>query len=151
MSEDFEGVFPNSGWDVFDHNGYLYGEYYWDDDYFRPYEGSWSAWCASGGLNGCDPPYCSYPDSCESWMVYRPFSLKNAIDAELLFYWWLWSEPGNDEFCWMASRNDTTYYGECRSGKYGGFYYGNFDLTNVYEIGNLCGRDSVWIAFIFFK
>jgi hypothetical protein len=149
MSEDFEGVFPNSGWDVFDDNGFLYGEYYWDDDYFRPYEGNWSAWCASGGLNGCDPPYCSYPDSCESWMVYGPFSLKNAIDAELLFYWWLWSEPGRDKLYWMASPDDYWYYGESRSGKYGGFNYGNFDLTNVYEIGNLCGRDSVWIAFIF--
>jgi hypothetical protein len=149
MSEDFEGVFPNSLWDVFDNNGYEYGEYYWDDDYFRPYQGSWSAWCASGGLNGCDPPYCSYPDSCDSWMVYGPFSLKNAIDAELLFYWWLWSESGNDKLYWMASLDDNWYYGESRSGKYGGFYSENFDLTNVYEIGNLCGRDSVWIAFIF--
>ena len=33
-------------------------------------------------------------------MVYGPFDLSDAVDAELLFYYWNKSETGYDEFQW---------------------------------------------------
>ncbi|MCJ7498232.1 MAG: hypothetical protein MUO78_08880, partial [candidate division Zixibacteria bacterium] len=149
MNEDFEGYFPGAGWDVFDGNGYDYGEYYWDDDNFRPYEGSWSAWCARGGINGLDPEWNNYPDNCDSWMVYGPFSLSDAVDAELLCYYWLKSEYCCDTFFYLASIDNIWYSGWSIRGNSGGFGYINFDLTDVSELGNLCGQPFVWIAFIF--
>lgn len=49
MSQNFEGTFPSGSWRVLDANGSSYGEYYWDDDNYRPYSGGWSAWAANGG------------------------------------------------------------------------------------------------------
>jgi hypothetical protein len=82
-------------------------------------------------------------------MIYGPFSLRDAYDAELLFYYWNSSEPDSDYFFWGASINSSNFYGLKVSGNSDGWQYKNFDLTNVYTLGNLCGRDSVWIAFYF--
>jgi hypothetical protein len=149
MSENFEGYFPSAGWEVFDDDGSTNGEYYWDDDDYKPHQGSWSAWCANGGANGLDPQYNNYPNNCKSWMIYGPFSLSDAVDAELLFYYWLDSESGYDYFYWVASINGTNFYGYSISGNSGGWWYENFDLTNVPTLGNLTGKSSVWIAFYF--
>jgi len=84
-----------------------------------------------------------------AWMIYGPFDLSDALDAELLFYYWNESETGADLFKYYASSNGTSFYGYGVSGSTGGWNYVNFDLTNVYSIGNLCGDSSVWIAFKF--
>ena len=52
MTEDFEGIFPSTGWTAFDYDGITNDEYYWDDDSYRPHWGAWSAWCADEGANG---------------------------------------------------------------------------------------------------
>jgi hypothetical protein len=149
MSENFESVFPSGLWSVFDCNGSAYGEYYWDDDDYKPYSGSWSAWAANGGANGLDPQYYYYPNNACSWMVYGPFDLSDAVDAELLFYYWNRSESCCDYFGWYASANGTNFYGTRVSGDSGGWRYVNFDLTSVPGLGNLVGDSSVWIAFVF--
>ena len=149
MSETFEGTFPSAGWQVFDGDGTTNGEYYWDDDDYKPHQGAKSAWCAKGGANGVDPQYYYYPGNCKSWMIYGPFSLRDVFDAELLFYYWNSSEPDSDRFFWGASKNGSNFYGYRVSGNSGGWQYINFDLTNVYTLGNLCGKDSVWICFYF--
>ena len=118
------------------------------DDY-KPHNGSWSAWCANGGSSGLDPAFNNYPVNMNSWMIYGPFDLSDAVDAELLFYYWNESETGSDDFKWYASPNGTNWYGYAVSGNSGGWQYVNFDLTDVYSIGNLCGDSSVWIAFKF--
>ena len=85
MSETFEGVFPNTLWQVIDGNGTTYGEYYWDDDDYKPHAGSWSAWPANGGANALDPAVYYYPNNMDSWMLYGPFDLSNCADADFDF------------------------------------------------------------------
>jgi len=149
MTEGFEGAFPNGSWRVFDNNGATNGEYYWDDDDYKPYSGGWSAWAANGGANALDPQYYYYPNNMQSGMVYGPFDLSNTADAELLFYYWNQSELNYDYFGWYASANGTNFYGTRVSGDSNGWRYVNFDLTAVPGLGNLVGDSSVWIAFIF--
>lgn len=151
MSETFEGAFPSGLWRTFDNDGPTNGEYYWDDDDYKPYAGSWSAWAANGGANGLDPMYYYYPNNARSWMVYGPFSLADATDAELLFYFWNQSEAGYDYFTWAASTNGVNFYGYRVSGNYGYWSYRNFDLTAVPTLGNLAGQPAVWIAFTFYS
>jgi putative hemolysin len=149
MSEDFEGTFPSGAWTVFDNNGSSYGELYWDDDDYLPHSGGWSAWAANGGADGLDPQYYYYTNNMDSWMVYGPFDLGDADDAELLFYYWNQSEQDYDWFGWYASINGSNFYGYHTSGDSGGWIYRNFDLTNVPTLGDVTGDSSVWIAFTF--
>ncbi|MCK4722635.1 MAG: hypothetical protein KAT75_04995, partial [Dehalococcoidia bacterium] len=149
MTQDFEGIFPTGSWVAFDGDGTTNGEYYWDDDDYKPHWGSWSAWCANGGADGLDPEYYYYPNYMESWMIYGPFDLSDATDAELNFYYWLEAELDYDYFKWYASTNGASFYGWKISGDSGGWLSRSFDLTTVPTLGNLCGESSVWIAFKF--
>ncbi|MEJ2637847.1 MAG: CARDB domain-containing protein, partial [Calditrichia bacterium] len=154
MEENFEGSFPaDNGWDRYynsNSNEEGYG-YTWDDHTYRPHSGSYSGWCADINLTGkidLNPPG-PYPDDLNSWMIYGPFDLTNAIDAELLFYYWNESETDHDWFGWYASTDASHFYGTRVSGDQSSWTYNNFDLTDVYTLGNLCGEPEVWIAFIF--
>ena len=148
-AEGFEGAFPSGAWSVFDNDGSTNGEYYWDDDDYKPHSGWWSAWAARGGANGLDPQDNYYSNNAQSWMVYGPFDLSDASDAEILFYYWNQSELDYDWFGWSASTDCQHFYGYQVSGDSGGWKYKNFDLTAVPTIGNVTGDSSVCIAFIF--
>ncbi len=52
---------------------------------------------------------------------------------------------------WGASINGQNFYGVSQRGDSGGWQATTFDLTNVYNIGNLLGQPQVWIAFQFFS
>lgn len=149
MTENLEGSFPSGGWSVF--GGTLTEEIYWDDDDFKPYQGGRSAWPANGGPYGLDPQYFDYPNDLFSWMEYGPFSLSDALDAELQFYYWNQSELDYDYLFWGASVNGTDFYGTSVSGNSGGWQFVNFDLTNVYVLGDLAGEPEVWIGFAFWS
>ena len=148
MSENFEGSFP-AGWAVSDH-GSSGGQYTWGKRACRPLTGGFSGWAFGGGANGsvlaCGSNYRS---DVEALMVYGPFSLAGATDAELRFNYWLNSESSFDEFWVTASIDGNDFYGGYASGNSGGWRSAVFDLTNVYTLGNLAGRAQVWIAFIF--
>jgi hypothetical protein len=148
LTENFEEGFPGL-WDVFDDRA-GYGEYYWDKRNCRPHSGSYSGWGIGGGADGgslgCGAPY---PNNAESWMVYGPFDLTDATDAELLFWCWNLSESYYDGLFWGASIDGRHFYGNSITGDSGGWNYVNFDLTNVYPFGDLTGRSAVWIAFAF--
>jgi hypothetical protein len=149
VSEDFEGSFP-SGWSVFD-NGINPGTYYWAKRNCRAYAGSFSGWAVGGGADGA-PLSCgsNYPDGAESWMMYGPFSLSGATDAELNYKRWFNTELGFDVLCVLASINGTNFYGWCSSGTTSGAWDDEtFDLTNVPTLGNLLGQSNVWIAVTF--
>jgi len=75
-------------------------------------------------------------------MVYGPFDLSDAQDAELNFYFWLESEPGYDYFRYMASANGTIFSGYEVSGDSGGW------LSRSLDLSPWLGDPSVWIAFI---
>jgi len=148
MTEDFEGDFPG-GWDVFD-NVSGYGEYYWGKRDCRPHSGSYSGWGVGGGADGSSLSCgSSYPDKAKSWMIYGPFDLTSTSDAELLFWYWSFSESYFDKLFWGASINGSSFYGFSTSGDSGGWNDVNFDLTDVGDLGNLTGQPEVWIAFVF--
>lgn len=154
MEEDFEGVFPSTGWSVSDGDGTTNGEYYWDDDdywYDLPQNSSWTAWAANGGANGVDPEYYNYPNNANSWMTYGPFDLSTYSYADVLFSYSNISEENCDHFGWYASPDGLNYYGTAVSGDSGGWKNEAFDLTNVPGYGDMTGDSSVWIAFVFWS
>jgi hypothetical protein len=148
MSEDFEGPFTSAGWTAFDKDGATHGEYYWDDDDYKPHGGTYSAWCTDGGANGLDPASHDYPNYADTWIIYGPFSLLNYSNARLNFYYWLDSEATYDFFGWWASTGGL-YYGYVTSGNSSGWQYVSFDLTAVPTLGDVTGESQVWIAFTF--
>jgi len=154
MEETFEGSFPSgNNWTIYYNSnsseaGYGYA---WDDASYRPNNGSWSGWCADGYYEG-QPPISApgpYPDYLNTWMVCGPFNLSDAIDAELHFNFWNISESGFDYFGYYASIDGSNFNGYHLSGDYGSWNFENFDLTNVPNLGDLCGESQVWIAFNF--
>jgi hypothetical protein len=146
MSEGFEGSFPGTIWDVYANAGYT--DAYWDDQNYRAYNGSWSGWCAYGGSENASLG-TNYPNNMNSWMIYGPFDLSDANDAELNFKYWNISESSYDYFGYYASLNGTNFYGMSTSGNSGGWQSGSLDLTNLYTLGNITGQPQVWIAFRF--
>jgi len=133
-----------------DNNGASYGEYYWARRSCRPYQGSYSAWAVGGGAHGSSKSCgTNYPDRADSWMIYGPFSLTDATDAELTFQLWLRSEAGYDGICWGASTDGRSFGMRCESGNSGGWTSRRLDLMNAPGLGNLTGRPNVWIALRF--
>ena len=150
MTEDFEGLFPSGGWYTSHSTGAA--PYYWGKDDYNPYTGTYSAWCAGdhdAGFPDLDPATAEYPVDMSAWMVWGPFSLSDATDAEFLFYYWLDSETNYDFFSRMASINGTNFFGAQESGNTGGWVGGELNLTDVFTLGDLTGQPEVWVAFIF--
>jgi bacillopeptidase F (M6 metalloprotease family) len=83
-------------------------------------------------------------------MVYGPFSLVAATDADLRFKFWLNSEPDYDGFCAMASVDGNDFYGDCWTGNSSGWVDGSLDLTDVYILGDLTGQSNVWVLLDFY-
>ena len=147
FSDDIEGVFPGD-WNVFD-NDDEYGEYFWAKRDCRPYAGTYSAWVVGGGADGSELSCNSdYPNDVDSWMIYGPFSLEDATQAEFRFMFWLNSEEGWDFLFAGASIDGNSYYGGTISGEQD---WGEriFDLTDVYSLGDLTGQTQVWVAIAF--
>jgi len=148
MTEDFEWDFPGTKWD-------LDGNPTWDETSHRAHSGNQSGYCADGGSNRLNPPG-PYPNDMDAWMVYGPFDLSDATDAELLFYHWTKTEANYYDYLFVgASVNGNDFYGEAWSGDWvsecSGWCSENFDLTDVYLLGDLCGYRNVWIAFVFYS
>jgi len=141
-TEDFEGVFPAEDCQLSGNPTWGRNDYWLCGDC-----GNYNTWCASGGTNGLDPEYDDYPNNCNSWMIFGPLNLKNTTVAELNFFYWLKSEIRYDWFFYLASADGDTFSGEGISGEDAGTK--RLNMNNFPELGNLTGRDSVWIAFAF--
>ncbi len=137
LTETFEGAFPSGLWT-------LTGNPTWGKDTYLKHAGSYSAFCAKSGSNGVNPP-AYYPNYCDSRMTYGPFDLSDATSAELSWWDWTYTEPGNDLFLWYASSDGINYSGAGASGGPYGWYNGTFDLTSY------CGDSTVWIMFRFYS
>jgi hypothetical protein len=160
MQEDFEGTFPGT-WQVHDNSGSTSSEYYWGKRDCRPYAGSYSGWGVGGGTSGSALSCASdYPLNAISWMIFGPFSLSDAMAAELRFMLWLNSEnctttPGcfYDGILWMASTDGTNFSGWQRQGNTGGWIERVFDLSAVpagsSTYVDMRGEPNVWIALLF--
>jgi hypothetical protein len=150
FSDDFEAAFPGD-WNVFDSDDSNNGEYYWAKADCRSYSGDYSAWVVGGGADGsglnCGNEYLI---NSNSWMIYGPFSLEEAADAEFIFMYWLNSEPDYDNFFVGASLDNSIFYGEMTSGSQD-WTEENFDLTDVFTLGNLTGEQEVWVGIGFWS
>ena len=90
-----------------------------------------------------------YPNDAYTTMIYGPFDLSSATDAEVTFYRWHQTEVGPDCLSWMASIDASSFYGSAVCGGSGGWQYTSFDLTDVYSLGDVTGQPQVWIGFWF--
>jgi len=152
LNETFEVQFPQyNGWQTFNSIGFA--PYYWGKSSYTSHGGSYSGWCCGAHRTGnpdLNPATDMYPDDMKAWMIWGPFDLSDAGDAELLFYYWLDTEEGYDVLGIMASGDGTQFYGITTSGYSSGWLgQEEFDLTDVYTLGDLTGNPNVWIAFIF--
>lgn len=149
LRETFEGVWPSSGWRVFDANGTSGGELYWDDTSYTRKNGNWSAWAARGGANARNPATQNYANNMRSYMIYGPMSLDSATSASLSFWYWNNSETSYDWFGWYASTDGARFCGQRTSGNSGGWRYVHLNLAAVPGCGSMLDNGSVWIALAF--
>ena len=138
MTDGFEGAFPGTKWQLFSNPT-------WGKESYQRHTGLYSVWCAGSSYN----PPSNYPNNMEAWIVYGPFSLTDATDAELGFWFWNKSQGPDDYLFWGASIDGSWFYGSRHDGDSAGWQSVSFDLTDVYTLGNLCGQTQVWIGFFF--
>lgn len=157
-SHEFEGSFPGPGWEVAS-----ISSYHWAKSSCQSYEGSYSAWAvgetAGGtpGLNCGDP----YPNNVDTWLVYGPFSLRDATAAELDFFTWLNTEwDGNVQhvydYLWMGvSLDNSLFCGKSLMGDSRGWYHKTLDLGSLscsdINLDTVLGKPEVWFAFRFYS
>jgi hypothetical protein len=143
FQDSFEDEFPEH-WEVGD-GRFGCGEYHWGKRDCRAYEGFHSAWAVGGGENGALLSCGSdYPNNAYSYMTYGPFSLQDAVAAELTFALWLNSQPDVDSLFWGFSTNGQYYRGPApRTGRLEGWTQVTLDL------GEAVGEPEVWITFLF--
>lgn len=117
---------------------------------YRPFAGSWSAYCAGDTGSGFNSPPGPYYNNMNAWLKAGSFNLSGATAATLSFKLWLNSELNHDGLFAMVSIDGQNFYGPLGdSGNTQGWVSRSVDLTNVPTLGNVCGRSQVWIAFIF--
>jgi len=143
--ETFEGAWPND-WNCYSASDI---DCYWSDHLGNCTQGSWSGWCADGGSEA--PAEQIYPNYMDTWMVYGPFSLADAIDAGMYWDGWYQTESGFDSFSILASVDGVSWFGDMYDGDSGGWIDMGFDLTDVYELGDVTGLNQIWIAFRFYS
>lgn len=141
LGETFEGAFPG------DNNWTLLGSPTWDDVSYSAHLGSWSGYCIGSTVSPPGP----YPPNVNSWMVWGPFSLADAQDARVNFWYRNKSEQSYDWFYWTVSLTNApdSYTGWGISGDQNSWGSESFDLKNVPTLGNICGQGLVWFAFVF--
>ena len=73
------------------------------------------------------------------------------MDAELTYQAWVNVYSADDQLCHMASTDGSHFSGYCTSGSFpqATWTERTFDLTNVYDLGDLTGESQVWVALIF--
>lgn len=148
-TENFESGFPQAGWTTSDY-GATSGMYYWGKRSCRISSGSFSGWGIGGGTHGVGLSCGSnYPNNSWSWLIYGPFNLTDATDAELLFDYWLNTEYNYDWLFVGASIDGNEFYGSYGTGNTNGWLSHSFDLTADHGIGSMLGRSNVWIGFVF--
>lgn len=153
MSEDFEGVWPATGWELSDLSDFDGGEYLWGKRNCHPHTGSFGGWSVGGGATGSALPCTAdYPDDAFTWAVYGPFSLAGVTNASLTFHYWGETEGGANcpwDFLFAGSSVDgdnfsgTFFCGDWTSGSAGNGY-----TQYTLNLNSRLGQNQVWIAFV---
>jgi hypothetical protein len=147
LEDGFEGEFPGE-WSTSDGSGA--GEYYWAWRDCEAYAGAQSAWAVGGGADGGALTCGSeYPNDADAWLIYGPFSLAGATDAEWQFQLWLNSQGDHDYFYYLISTDGQSFRGYQSSGQIGGWITRTMSLSADPHMGSYLGQDEVWVAFVF--
>lgn len=155
MSEDFEGIWPNTGWEVGDGSDNDGGEYTWHKRECYPHTGSYAAWAVGGGLPGGSLLLCTdqYPANAHSWMTYGPFDLTAATAATLDFYIWGKTEGGTNcpyDYLFVGGSSDgDSFDGGRVCGDWTGGDLANGYYTLTLDLESWLGQSTVWVGFIF--
>ncbi len=147
FADDFEGSFP-AAWQVIDDSNNDGGEIKWGHTRARRSAGQWSVGCADGGANA-RAKGAPYPNNMNTWIIYGPLDLSNAIEATLSFRYWLKTEANADYFHFRVSVDGQHFYGKITAGNSQGWKSASLDLTKVPGLGDITGQPKVWIAFTF--
>lgn len=149
-SEDFDGAWPND-W-VLDYNYTYQGNpITWGTATFQHQSGPNAAWPHASVI---DPAvYWMFTANSgsviRSWMIYGPINLSDATAAEVTFSLKYELGPG-DSVAWLASTDGASYYGRgLTGGSQWSWHDREFDLSDVYVLGDLCGQSEVYLAFLF--
>ena len=147
FSERWEEGFDDAIWLTFDRNGAQGGEYKWST---REFEntlggGTLSAWAIGGGQDGAnlEVENDGYPAGVDSWLVYGPVDLTQALDAELSFNYWFEADAG-DEFSVLVSTDGTNWTGKQTDNGGSGQWFGRNYSLDVY-----IGEPAIYLAFHF--
>src|SRR5204863_9119234 len=95
-----------------------------------------------------------YPTNFATWLMYGPFSLADAADADVRFSLWYQMGSGDDLFYGASIDGANLFYGSSVTGSStdrepstsDGWRAVVFDLTNVYALGNLTGQPSIYFC-----
>ncbi len=147
VEEDWEGGFDDGVWTTIDRNGATDGEYKWGvRNVTNPLNsGQRSAWSIGGGADGqgLNPADDGYPKGVDSWLIYGPFSLSGASDAELSFTYSFEADAG-DTFSVLLSTNGANWTGvQSNNGGDGAWQARNLALDDF------AGEPAVYLAFRF--
>jgi hypothetical protein len=153
VNENFEGNFPGA-WQLytagFTGDGYvdITDILSWGKKGCQAFSGSYGAWGVGGGSLGSGMS-CgdTYPDDFESWMVYGPFDLSSMKDGLLKIKYWSDVEKGYDVVGWGFSLDNDTFYGHGLSNNSDGWKTDTLDLKNIYQLGDVTGKNQVWLGF----
>jgi hypothetical protein len=108
---DWENEELPPGWTTVDLNNDDGKEYTWGRSECGACEGNFCGWCAAGGKDKLDPCTESYPDNCDSWLLYtEPMDLSDVSTAGAIFKYRLDSEIGSDYFKWAITLDFKTFY-----------------------------------------
>ncbi len=159
MSEDFEICsMPCAGWSMVDLSNDGYERYwkdatYWDGTSYRSTSGYWAAWPARGGANGYPPSFYNlYSDNMDTRMIYGPFDLSDAVDAEVNFNLWREIEPAFDYVSVEVSTDGSTFQ---PLAFWDGFVqqweYESVSLRDFTGYSMPTGYSQVWVAWRFYS
>lgn len=146
FSEDWEAGFDDNVWLTIDRNGAQNGEYKWG---VREIEnplggGQQSAWAIGGGQDGqIHDLNDGYPGNVDSWLIYGPVDMSQALDAELSFNYMFQADAG-DEFSLLVSSDGTNWEGKQTDNGGAGEWFGR-----NYSLETYAGQPVVYFAFRF--
>jgi hypothetical protein len=152
--QDFEGAFPDPPlWRSLANmadDGLIY---FWDDRDCRALSGSYSAWSIGSRSGGGPDCGAAYANGVLNAMIYGPFDLSQATDAELQFALWADVEGDGanwiDQVRWGASIDGEVFYGYRTAGQTGDWVPANLNLDSLPTLGDLMGHPEVYVSWEF--
>ncbi len=152
LFDDFEGDWPGP-WDVQDFDSGS-GRDLWAPVGCKlggALSGIKTVWCAGEGDQAlCGP---QYDDNMRAWMIFGPFTLGNAVEAEVEFNFVNQSESTFDSVAFLLSTDGVQFTGLGQSGTTPGYpetwHNEVLDLRAASGLGDITGQPHVWFAALF--